>query len=60
MKVVPEFPDGYYWARHDADGGTLVVRLEHGRWLACGVSEALNEEFEPGRQIIKRIAEPVH
>lgn len=60
MKIVPEFSDGYYWARHDADGGTMVVRLEDGLWLACGVAEALNPDFRPGRQIIKRIPEPVH
>lgn len=59
MKIVPEFEDHYYWAR-DPDGSTFVVKREKGLFYVCGKREPVNDEFDPDRQIIKPIADPVH
>lgn len=59
MKIVPEFSDGWFWARH-VDGTVFVVLREDGQWLACGLEGSLNSDFEPAKQIIKPIPMPVH
>jgi hypothetical protein len=59
VKIVPEFPDGYYWARH-FDGTAFVVKRDGPCWHCCGVETPINPDFEAAKQIIKPIPVPVH
>ncbi len=59
MRLTEKYPEGYYWARH-ANGAAFVVQQDGGQFYACGIREALDEEFKPEVQIIMPVPLPVH
>lgn len=53
-----DFKEGYYWAR-DADGNRFITLYEmqdgEGWWYVCGVTDAINDYFDPQRDVISRV-----
>ena len=46
-----DFPDGYYWAKHDEDFTHFIVLIENGLIYAPGLEHPL-EGFDPVKQIV--------